>query len=347
MTIEWYAPLRAALFKLDPEKAHDLAFRLGELPGVGALMKHLCGETVEDPVELMGLSFRNRVGLAAGLDKNGRHIDLQSQAGFGFVEVGTVTPKPQPGNPKPRLFRLSDHRAIINRFGFNNEGIDAFLTHVASARFDGIIGLNIGKNASTPIENATDDYLIGLRRCHPIASYITVNVSSPNTSNLRALQHDRALSQMLAALVQERGRLQQTGVRHVPLLLKIAPDLSDDQIDEIAGQLVRHQLDGVIATNTTTSRAGLGDSTYREQAGGLSGMPLRDRSTAIVSRLRRSLPEGFPIIGVGGIQNAQDATEKFSAGADLIQLYTGLIYQGPRLVAECALAGRRHFRDSY
>lgn len=346
MSIEWYAPLRAALFKLDPEKAHDLAFRLSTLPGANALMKSLCGETVEDPVHLMGLTFRNRVGLAAGLDKNGRHIDLLSLAGFGFVEVGTATPKPQPGNPKPRMFRLADQLAIINRFGFNNEGIDAYLGNISRAQYDGIIGLNIGRNAATPNENATDDYLIGLRRCHPIASYITVNISSPNTSNLRALQHDKALSAMLAALVQERGRLQQSGDRHVPLLLKIAPDLTDDQIDEIAGQLVRHQLDGVIATNTTISRDGLGSSPYREQAGGLSGAPLRDRSTAVVQRLRGTLPEQFPIIGVGGIQNAQDAIEKFDAGADLVQIYTGLIYQGPRLVGECARAARQHFKKS-
>ena len=344
MTSGWYAPLRAALFKLDPEKAHDIAFKLGALPGAPKLMQMLCGDTIDDPVELMGLSFRNRVGLAAGLDKNGRHIDLMSRAGFGFVEVGTVTPRPQPGNPKPRLFRLSQQRAIINRFGFNNEGVDAFLSHVEQAHYSGIVGLNIGKNAATPIEKATDDYLIGLRRCHPIASYITVNISSPNTSQLRALQHDKALSDMLGALAQERSKLQSLSARRVPLLLKIAPDLSDTQVDEIAGQLVQHQLDGVIATNTTISRDGVTDSPHHEEAGGLSGAPLKARSTAIVGRLRRMLPAGFPIVGVGGIECAQDAVEKLSAGADLIQVYTGLIYRGPQLVRECAVAARDHFK---
>jgi len=304
MSIQWYAPLRAALFKLDPEKAHDLAFRLSTMPGARALMKNLCGEPVQDSVQLMGLNFRNRVGLAAGLDKNGQHIDLLSLAGFGFLEVGTVTPKPQPGNAKPRLFRLAEQRAIINRFGFNNEGIDAFVEHVTRAQFDGVIGLNIGRNASTDNENAIADYLIGLRRCHPIASYITVNISSPNTSNLRALQHDKALSQMLSALVQERGLMQQTGSRHVPLLLKIAPDLTDDQLDQISGQLVRHHLDGVIATNTTISRDRLANSHHREQSGGLSGGPLRDRSPDVIERLRRNLTEGFTFIGAGVLLGA-------------------------------------------
>ncbi len=338
-----FDPVRSLLFRLDPETAHDLALRASTLPGATSLIRLAAGPRVHDPVTIFGLNFSNRVGLAAGLDKNARYLDPLSQAGFGFLEAGTVTPRPQPGNARPRLFRLTRQSAIINRFGFNNDGLDVFTGNVRAAKYSGVLGLNIGKNASTPIEQAIGDYQTGLEHCYELASYITVNISSPNTSDLRALQHDQALADMLAALALTRERLTAAQGRRVPILIKIAPDLSNEQIDQIAGQLVEHHMDGVIATNTTIGRAGVESSPFAAEAGGLSGAPLLARSNEVIARLRQVLPPGFPIVGVGGILHERDAVEKLSAGADLLQLYSGLVYEGPALVHRCALAAQHYF----
>ncbi len=331
---------RAFLFRLAPERAHELTLSVLDLPGAGAAAGLMGCRHIADPVHLMGLRFSNRVGLAAGLDKNGRHVDGLANLGFGFIEVGTVTPRAQPGNDKPRLFRLTEHEALINRFGFNNDGIDSFIAHVRRARYRGVLGLNIGRNATTPNEQAIDDYLTCLGRCHPHASYIAVNVSSPNTRNLRDLQQSQALSTMLGALAAENKRLKASTGRHVPLLLKIAPDLDDGGIDAIAEQLVVHHIDGVIATNTTVARDYVAASPHAREGGGLSGRPLAGRATAVVARLRRVLPSRFPIIGVGGIIDVDQVRAKLDAGADLVQLYTGLIYRGPRFVQACAATAR-------
>jgi dihydroorotate dehydrogenase len=288
------------------------------------------------------LNFPNRLGLAAGLDKNGRCIDALGAMGFGFIEVGTVTPKAQAGNPKPRLFRLPRANALINRFGFNNDGLDAFLTNVQRAHSfragGGIVGLNIGKNASTPIENAVDDYLIGLEGVFPHADYITVNISSPNTKNLRALQSDAALGALLAPLTERKAQLEQAQGRKVPMFVKIAPDLEVEQIGVIAATLKQSGVDGVIATNTTISRAAVQGLEHAEETGGLSGAPVLTPSNRIIVGLREALGAGFPIIGVGGVMSGDDARSKLLAGADLVQIYTGLVYQGPALVRDAALA---------
>ena len=327
---------------MDPEQAHDLTLNtLARLQNTPA--QCLWAQTrVEDPVTVAGLKFPNRVGLAAGLDKNGRCIDALGAMGFGFIEVGTVTPKAQPGNPKPRMFRLPEHRALINRLGFNNEGLDAFLANVQrSRRFrasGGLVGLNIGKNAATPIENATQDYLLGLNGVYAHADYITVNISSPNTKNLRSLQSDEALDGLLGALKDRHAQLQAQSGRHVPMFLKIAPDLDDSQIAVIAATLVKHQVDGVIATNTTLSREAVQGHAHAAEAGGLSGAPVLASSNRVIRQLRAALPTGFPIIGVGGVMSGADARSKLDAGADLVQLYTGFIYEGPGLVTACARA---------
>jgi dihydroorotate dehydrogenase len=291
----------------------------------------------------MGLSLPNRVGLAAGLDKNGAHVAAWDAMGFGFVEVGTVTPKAQPGNPKPRMFRLPEHQALINRMGFNNLGVDHFVDNVRKAReagYAGILGLNIGKNAATPIERATDDYLTCLDAVYPWADYITINISSPNTKNLRALQESDALGAMLLAVQKRRASLARKTKREVPLALKIAPDLSQAQIHDVARALVSHGIDGVIATNTTVDRASVQGHRYASETGGLSGAPVREGSDQVIGWLREALPPGFPIIGVGGILHARDAIRKVECGASAVQLYTGLIYQGPGLVGQCARALR-------
>jgi dihydroorotate dehydrogenase len=289
----------------------------------------------------MGLRLRNPVGLAAGLDKNGAHIDALGQLGFGFVEVGTVTPRAQAGNPKPRMFRLPRAQALINRMGFNNLGLDAFIANVqrsAWRREGGILGLNIGKNADTPIERAIDDYLTGLEAVTPHADYVTVNISSPNTKNLRSLQSHDALTALLEALQTRRAALAEQSGRRVPLLVKIAPDLSMDEVDAIAEALPHYGIDGVIATNTTLSRDAVRGLPYEDEAGGLSGPPVHALSLAVIERLRSRLGREFAIIGVGGIHSGADAAEKIQAGADAVQLYTGLIYQGPKLIAECVRA---------
>ena len=341
-----YSLARPFLFGLDPEAAHDLTLQM-LARGQGTPLQ--CGWSstpVNDPLRLAGLEFPNRVGLAAGLDKNARCIDALGAMGFGFVEVGTVTPKPQPGNPKPRMFRLPKAQALINRLGFNNDGLDAFIANVQRARCRQpgqrsavLLGLNIGKNASTPIENATADYLSGLEGVYPHADYVAVNISSPNTQNLRALQSDAALDGLLEALAERRERLAtQAGARRVPLFVKIAPDLDETQVRLIAAALKNHGMDGVIATNTTISRDKVQGLPHAQETGGLSGAPVREASNRVVSLLRAELGKAFPIIGVGGILSAADAVEKIRAGADVVQIYTGLIYQGPALVNQAARA---------
>ena len=341
-----YAALRPLLFAIDAEKAHDLTLdalaRVQHTP----LACALAGPRVDDPLTLAGLRFRNRVGLAAGLDKNGRCIDGFAVMGFGFIEVGTVTPLPQRGNPKPRMFRLPAARALINRMGFNNDGLDAFLANVRRAHFrekGGVLGLNIGKNAATPIERAADDYLRGLEGVYPHADYVAVNVSSPNTQKLRELQDDAALAALLAALVERKSQLAAEHGRAVPMFVKIAPDLDERQVAAIARVLRRHGVEGVIATNTTTSRSGVATLPHGAEAGGLSGAPLLAASNRVVAQLRGELGSGYPIIGVGGVMSGDDALAKLDAGADLVQIYTGLIYRGPALVAEAAraLTGQR------
>jgi dihydroorotate dehydrogenase len=289
----------------------------------------------------MGIDFPNRIGLAAGLDKNGEAIDGLAALGFGFLEVGTVTPRPQPGNPKPRLFRLPERQAIINRMGFNNRGVEALLDNVAGSRFaarGGVLGINIGKNFDTPIERAADDYLACFERVYPHAAYVTVNISSPNTKNLRQLQGASELDPLLGALKEAQARLAQRHGRHVPLALKIAPDLEPAQIDDVAALLRRHRVEAVIAGNTTLSRAGVEGSRHAHEAGGLSGAPLFERSTAVVAQLARALAGEVPIVAAGGVISGAQARAKLAAGAVLVQLYTGLIYRGPSLVRECVAA---------
>ncbi len=294
------------------------------------------------PIEVMGLAFPNAVGLAAGLDKNGEHVDALAALGFGFVEVGTVTPRPQPGNPPPRLFRIPQARALINRMGFNSLGVDRLVHNLKRSRYRGILGINIGKNFDTPIERAAADYLACMRKAYPLASYLAVNVSSPNTQNLRRLQGSDELDRLLATLKSEQQALFRASGRYVPLTLKIAPDVSEEQVEGIAQSLLNHGMDGVIATNTTIARTGVEGLPHGDEAGGLSGAPLRERSTAVVRRLRAALGERIPIIAVGGILRGEDAVEKIAAGARLIQLYSGLIYAGPGLIAECGRALGRH-----
>ena len=339
-----YGLLRPILFSLDAEAAHDITLtglRLLHQTGLALLYAHA---RVHDPVQLLGLKFPNRVGLAAGLDKNGEAIDALAAMGFGFIELGTVTPRAQPGNPKPRLFRLPRAQALINRMGFNNAGVDALLRHVRRSRRQVPLGLNIGKNARTPIGQALDDYRAGLQAVYPHADYVTINVSSPNTQGLRQLQTDDALEALLKGLASERARLADVQGKSVPMLVKVAPDLHAEQLHAMADALQRHGIDGVIATNTTTARVDVAGLPYADEAGGLSGAPLREQSTHVIKLLRAHLGAGYPIIGVGGILRAEDAVEKIQAGADLVQIYTGLIYEGPKLVADCAqaLSGRTH-----
>jgi dihydroorotate dehydrogenase len=341
MSLLPYALARPLLFRLDPEQAHDLTLRMLERSQNTALICGVAQARVADPVTVAGLRFPNRIGLAAGMDKNGRCIDGLAAMGFGFIEVGTVTPKAQPGNPKPRMFRLPGAQALINRLGFNNEGLDAFVANVQRARFrsqGGILGLNIGKNATTPIENAIDDYLIGLEGVYPHADYVTVNISSPNTRNLRQLQRDDTLGSLLDALQQRRKRLAEQHGRHVPIFVKIAPDLDETQIDAIAATLKKNGIDGVVATNTTVERAAVRQLPYGDEVGGLSGAPLFAMSNRVIERVRSALGPAFPIIGVGGVMSGGDALAKRAAGADLVQVYTGFIYRGPALVREAARA---------
>ena len=341
MSLIPYSFARPILFSLDAETAHNLTLRaLSYTHGTPMALAYRT-PLVEDPVVIAGLRFPNRVGLAAGLDKNARHIDAFGYLGFGFVEVGTVTPKPQPGNPKPRMFRLPGANALINRLGFNNDGLDTFVANVkrASFRANGrILGLNIGKNSSTPIPQAADDYLLALDGVYPHADYVTVNISSPNTRNLRDLQTDAALDLLLSRLAERRESLNQLHARSVPLFIKIAPDLDPSQIEVIAMALLRHGMDGVVATNTTLEREAVRGMRHAEEAGGLSGAPVLEASNSVIRQLRAALGISYPIIGVGGIMSAQDALSKIEAGANLVQIYTGLIYKGPDLVRQAATA---------
>ncbi|WP_194720936.1 quinone-dependent dihydroorotate dehydrogenase [Noviherbaspirillum malthae] len=339
-----YSLARPLLFSLDPEAAHNLtlpwlkkASRLG--------LTSIISRPRPDPRTVMGITFPNPVGLAAGLDKDGAYIDGLASLGFGSIEIGTVTPRAQPGNPLPRMFRLPQANAIINRMGFNNGGVDAFVANVQASRFfqnrEGVLGLNIGKNADTPIERAADDYLHCLAKVYPYASYVTVNISSPNTKNLRQLQGGSELDSLLAALKDAQQRLADQHKRYVPIALKIAPDIDSEQIKTIAATLLRHRMDAVIATNTTITRDAVRGLAHAEETGGLSGAPVFELSNAVIRGLKSELGDSLPIIGVGGILSGDHAKAKFDAGASLVQLYTGLIYRGPTLIRECAAALQR------
>ncbi len=338
-----YPLARSILFSMDPERAHEVTMGMLQRAYDFAPTRALMSTQVLDPITLMGLALPNPVGLAAGLDKNGAHIDPLGSLGFGFVEVGTVTPRPQPGNAKPRLFRIPQAQGLINRFGFNNLGLDAFLANVQRSTWrksGGVLGLNIGKNADTPIERAADDYLIGLDAVYPHADYVTVNISSPNTKNLRALQGEHELGDLLGQLQGRRLALADRYGRRVPLVIKIAPDLDESQIDVIADVVTRHGIDGVIATNTTLDRTGVEGLPNGAEAGGLSGAPVRARSVGVIARLRQRVGPEMTIIGAGGTMCGADAVEKIRAGANAVQLYSGLIYRGPALVSECVRAIR-------
>jgi len=338
-----YALARPLLFSLDPETAHNVtlpALRRAAALGLTGIVR----KPKPDPRTVMGITFPNPVGLAAGLDKDGAYIDGLAALGFGSIEIGTVTPRAQPGNPRPRMFRLPAARGIINRMGFNNGGVDAFVANVQASRFyqdrQGVLGLNIGKNADTPIERAADDYVACLRKVYPYASYVTVNISSPNTKNLRQLQGASELDALLSQLKEEQARLADKYGHYVPLALKIAPDVDGDQIRNIGGALVRHGIDGVIATNTTLNRREVEGMRHANEQGGLSGAPVFDLSNIVIRALKAEVGDAVPIIGVGGILSGRDAKAKIAAGAQLVQLYSGLIYRGPALVRECADALR-------
>ncbi len=348
-----YSLLRPLLFQLEPELAHRLSLdalknlnRIGFLPQSMPLLRRT----------VMGIDFPNPFGVAAGLDKNGEYINCLSALGFGFIEVGTVTPRPQPGNPTPRMFRIPEAQALINRLGFNNKGVDYCVNQIQQANYSGVLGVNIGKNRDTPIENSTDDYLLCLQRVYSLASYVTINVSSPNTPDLRDLQHGEYLSHLLSTLKTEQAKLADQYGRYVPLVLKIAPDLTQVQVEELAKALIAHKIDGVIATNTTSSREALMEALdhsgvsaekaqhYAAEAGGLSGKPLFAQATHVLEWLSHCLAGQIPIIGVGGILSGDDAVKKYQAGAELLQVYTGFIYRGPELVKEVLGALERAVR---
>ncbi|SFN61585.1 dihydroorotate oxidase A [Formivibrio citricus] len=334
-----YRLLRPFLFMIDPEQAHKLSLRgLDLLENLG-LLKWLMPKPVRAPVTVMGIEFPNAVGLAAGMDKNGDHIMALSRFGFGHIEIGTVTPRPQPGNPKPRMFRLPAAEGIINRMGFNNDGVDKLVQNVRNSGYRGVLGINIGKNFDTPIEQAVNDYLICLDKVYPLASYVAVNISSPNTKNLRQLQESEELEKLLSALKSRQTELAREHDRYVPLALKIAPDLDPVQIRDIAERVIRHHFDAVIATNTTISRAGVEHLPHGGEMGGLSGAPVCARATSVIRELAGILHgSGIPVIGVGGILDGEGAVEKTLAGAQLVQVYSGLVYRGPDLVRDCAAA---------
>lgn len=328
-----YSLLRPLLFSLEAETAH--AVTLGALERAQAILGRPPAVPPACARRVMGIDFPNAIGLAAGLDKDGAHIDALARLGFGFIEIGTVTPRPQPGNPRPRLFRLPPARALVNRMGFNNAGVDNLVANVERAAYRGVLGINIGKNFDTPIERAADDYVECLRRVYALASYVTVNISSPNTRNLRELQQSRELGGLLAAIGEERARLADRHGKRVPVALKIAPDLEDGQIEAVARLAVTGGIDAIIATNTTVARDGVAGLAHSDETGGLSGAPLTRRSTYVVQRLARALDGALPVIGVGGVMSGTDAADKIVSGASLVQIYTGLIYRGPQLVKEC------------
>ncbi|NQZ32019.1 MAG: quinone-dependent dihydroorotate dehydrogenase [Oceanospirillaceae bacterium] len=333
-----YPLTRSLMFGLDAENSHNLALKGMNLAAVLGLPKLLGAEKLYAPVEVMGIKFPNPVGLAAGLDKDGAAIDGLSSMGFGFLEVGTVTPKSQVGNPKPRIFRIPEHSAIINRMGFNNAGVDALLENIDKARFNGILGINIGKNKDTPNEQANDDYLYCLRKVYSRASYISINLSSPNTPGLRTLQFGEALNSLLEVLKNEQAKQAILHDKYVPIAVKIAPDLTEEEVAMVAGSLKTYEIDGVIATNTTLSRQGIEGAKFQHEAGGLSGAPVRNQSIRIIRNLAQELQGSVPIIGVGGISEGFDAAEKIEAGASLVQIYSGFIYKGPSLIADSVRA---------
>ena len=337
-----YGLARPLLFSLDAERAHALGLHALAAAYRSGLNPLLSRHADPLPTKVLGLTFPNPVGLAAGLDKNGAHVDALLALGFGFVEVGTVTPRPQAGNPKPRMFRLPGHEAIINRLGFNNDGVDALVRNVGRARRkNGLLGINIGKNKDTPNESAEDDYLYCLERVYPLADYITINISSPNTAGLRELQEEQSLRRLIGTLREAQERLGAQHGKRVPMLVKVAPDLRDSDIEAAARVLADLQVDGVIATNTTTSRINVHGARHASEPGGLSGKPLMGQSTMVLRMMRTRMPEAIPLIGVGGILSGADAVTKMAAGASLVQCYTGLVYRGPPLIAECIDAIRR------
>lgn len=336
----WYSLARAALFQLEPETAHHVA--LGSLrwaERMGLLQRW--PQPPSHPVSMLGLTFPNPVGLSAGLDKNGDYIDALAALGFGFIEIGTTTPRPQPGNAQPRMFRLPAAHAIINRLGFNNDGVDALVRNVQRAKFAGILGINIGKNADTPVEQAADDYLICLEKVYAYASYITVNISSPNTQGLRSLQNEAALSQLLAVLKARQLELAEQHGKYVPLLVKVAPDLSLLDVESMAAVFIAQGIDGVIATNTTIERQAVAGLQFADEIGGLSGRPVRESATRVLREFHTALNGKLPVIGVGGIANADSAAEKISAGASLLQIYTGFIYEGPDVITQAVIGASR------
>lgn len=330
----FYSAIRKVLFQFDPETIHEMTIKglksTGATPLNFAYKQHVANK----PVEAMGIHFPNPCGLAAGLDKNGECIRAFDDMGFGFIEVGTVTPRPQPGNDKPRIFRLPEANAVINRMGFNNKGVDYLVDQVRKAKFKGVLGINIGKNKDTPDENAKDDYIHCMRKVYNFATYITVNISSPNTPGLRSLQYGEALDELLSALKEEQTNLAKQFDKYVPIAVKIAPDLTEVEVESIAQCLIKNNIDGVIATNTTLSREGVENLTHGNEMGGLSGQPVKDKSTQVIKLLANALENKLPIIGVGGIASGEDAKEKIAAGAKLVQVYTGFIYHGPELIKE-------------
>ena len=330
----FYSAIRKVFFKFDPEAIHELTIKSFKATGATPLNLLYKQSVPNKPVEVMGIKFPNPVGLAAGLDKNGECIKAFEAMGFGFVEVGTVTPRPQPGNDKPRIFRLPEANAIINRMGFNNKGVDYLVDQVIKAKFSGVLGINIGKNKDTPDENAKDDYIHCMRKVYDHATYITVNISSPNTPGLRSLQYGDALNELLSALKAEQTSLAEQYGKYVPVAVKIAPDLTAEEVDSIAQCLIANNIDGVIATNTTLARDKVAHLQFGDEQGGLSGAPVKEQSTKVIQLLSKALDNKLPIIGVGGIASASDAQEKIAAGAKLVQVYTGFIYQGPELVKE-------------
>lgn len=333
-----YPLLKPVLFQLDPETAHTVTLKLLKAASLTGLTQLTTPNPPPKPVQIMGLSFNNPLGLAAGLDKNGDYIDALAGLGFGFIEIGTVTPRPQPGNPKPRLFRLPQQQAIINRMGFNNLGIDHLIEQVQKSRFSGIIGINIGKNFDTPIAEAPQDYLIGMQKAYASASYITINISSPNTKNLRNLQQGDAIKALLQQLKEQQRILQQQHGKYVPVAVKIAPDLSAQETKQLAEIFLQQGIDGVIATNTTIDRSMISGHPLAHEAGGLSGAPVKEKSDAILKLLHAELGDKLPIIAAGGVMSAEDALDKIAAGASLVQIYSGLIYKGPELVSDIVKA---------
>lgn len=329
-----YSLMRALMFQLDAEKTHHLGLKGLSALEISGLSQLLYPKTKATPITVMGLTFPNSVGLAAGLDKNGDYIEALAAVGFGFVEIGTVTPRPQDGNPKPRLFRLPEAQAIINRMGFNNLGIDHLIEQVKAAKTDAIIGINIGKNVDTPVEKAVDDYLIGLNKVYAYADYVTINISSPNTPGLRALQFGGSLNALLGLLKEQQAKLQQQYDRYVPMTVKVAPDLTIEEVQQLAQAFAQFEIDGIITTNTTMSREGVEGLNHADEAGGLSGKPVFEQSSKVVQQFRQALPTNIPIIAAGGVLSGDDAKKKIDAGADLVQIYSGLIYKGPALVSE-------------